>query len=151
VALDSATFIYYIESHSDFAPLLKPIFQAIEDLELPAFTSELTLLETLVLPMRMGDQELVDEYSEILNGSEGIELVPIDRVCLQLAAEIRAHSRVKTPDAIQLSSAALAGCTSFLTNDRRLPQFSWIEVIQLDHFRVRDNLVMEPPPVPYGE
>jgi predicted nucleic acid-binding protein len=150
VAIDTSPFIYYIEDHPELGPLLEPVFQAIAGLELAAFTSELTLLETLVQPLRLGDQELVDEYTEVLIGSDGLELIPVDRVCLQLAAEIRAHARVKTPDAIQLAAAALAGCSSFLTNDRRLPQLPWIEVVCLDLFRPRQDLVMEPPPEPYS-
>ena len=149
VAIDTAPFIYYIEDHPDYASLLEPIFQAIGGLTLPAFTSELTLLEALVNPLRNEDQDLVDEYSEVLTESEGIDLVPIDRDCLQLAAEIRAHLRIKTPDAIHLAAAALAGCSSFLTNDRRLPQLPWIEIVQLDLFRPGD-LVMEPPAAPFS-
>jgi len=50
VALDSALFIYLIEEHPLYLPLVEPVFIAIDREEIPAATSALTLLETLVVP-----------------------------------------------------------------------------------------------------
>jgi predicted nucleic acid-binding protein len=41
---------------------------------------------------------------------------------VELATEIRAHSRLKTPDALHLAAAIHHGCTEFWTNDNRLMQ-----------------------------
>lgn len=46
--LDSALFIYLISEHPLYLPLVEPVFLAIDHEEIPAATSALTLLETLV-------------------------------------------------------------------------------------------------------
>jgi predicted nucleic acid-binding protein len=51
-----------------------------------------------------------------------------------MAAQIRAATAIRVPDALQLASALLAQCTTFLTNDRRIPSFGGIQVLQLDAF-----------------
>jgi predicted nucleic acid-binding protein len=45
---------------------------------------------------------------------------------------IRAHYGFKTPDAIHLAAAVVAGCEVFLTNDHRLDRFSdlTVEIVQ---------------------
>ncbi|HKS23694.1 MAG TPA: PIN domain-containing protein [Thermoanaerobaculia bacterium] len=134
VALDSAIVIYFIEQHPRYVSLLRPLFEAIDRNDLPAFTSELTLLETLVVPYRAGDGDLALRYETILTRGRGLTLVPIDRPLLRLAAETRAATSVRTPDALQLAAALATGCTVFLTNDRRLPAFHRLAVLQIEDF-----------------
>ena len=148
VALDTAVFIYFIEGHPSYAPLLQPVFDAIDDFDLPACTSALTLLETLVQPLRKGNQRLAEIYRAYLTGSESLELVELDLPCLRTAAQLRAVHGVKTPDALQLAAAVDCGCTAFLTNDRRLPQLPGLRILCLDDLHPQD-LVMQPPPPPY--
>lgn len=45
VALDSSIFIYFIEEHPIYLPVVEPLFEAIDAGELEAVTSSLTLLE----------------------------------------------------------------------------------------------------------
>lgn len=134
VALDSAIFIYFIEAHPRYAPLLKPLFMQIDGGSLPAVTSVLTLLETLVVPYRSGDRELAAKYEAILTNGRGLTLVPIHLPIVRLAAEIRARSSLRTPDALQMATALLANCGTFLTNDRRLPALGGMKVLQLEDF-----------------
>jgi hypothetical protein len=49
---------------------------------------------------------------------------------------LRAASGVKTPDALQLAAALSAGCTAFLTNDRRIPVPRELRVLQLGEYTV---------------
>ena len=49
-----------------------------------------------------------------------------------MAAQLRAvHPSVRTPDALQLATALSAGCETFVTNDRDLPDLTGLKVIQL--------------------
>jgi predicted nucleic acid-binding protein len=50
---------------------------------------------------------------------------------LTLAAELRATTGAATPDALQLATALATGCSSFLTNDRRLPSVPGLKVVKL--------------------
>src|SRR5215210_1214987 len=45
VALDSSIFIYFIEEHPIYLPVVEPLFEAIDAGELEAVTSSLTLIE----------------------------------------------------------------------------------------------------------
>src|SRR4051794_40684238 len=112
VALDSAIFIYFIEQHTRYLPILRPLFNHIDRGEISAVTSALTLVETLVVPYRAGDLDLASRYETILTKGRGLTLVPLDLPLLKLAAEIRAATSVRTPDALQLAAAAVARCTT---------------------------------------
>jgi predicted nucleic acid-binding protein len=132
VALDSSVFIYWIEEHPKFEPVLAPLFGALGDGHLAAVTSAISLLETLVVPLRSGQTELTSRYETFLSRGPGLTLHPIDVPLLRAAAVLRARSRVGTPDALQLATAIAAGCTSFVTNDRRIPEVPGLKVIQLE-------------------
>jgi predicted nucleic acid-binding protein len=134
VALDTAIFIYFIEQHPRYAAVLRPLFLQIDGGSIPAMTSALTLLETLVLPYRVGDRELAAKYEAILTHGRGLTLVPLDLPVIRAAAEIRGATSIRTPDALQLATALLAKCPTFLTNDRRLPALPGLQVLQLESF-----------------
>jgi predicted nucleic acid-binding protein len=134
VALDSAIFIYFIEKHPRYLQVLKELFTRIDQSALPAFTSALTLLETLVVPYRARNQELAARYEAFLTNGRGLTMVPIDVSVLHAAARIRATTRIHTGDALQLASGILTRCTAFLTNDRRVPELGGLAVLQLDDF-----------------
>ena len=131
VGLDTAIFIYLIERHPTYEPLLVPLFQSLNEGALEACTSSITLLELLVKPYRSGDAELAARYEAFLTQSRGLTLLSPDRQILHTAAHLRAARQVKTPDALQLATALRAGCTAFLTNDRRLPTLPRLRIVQL--------------------
>lgn len=131
VGVDTAIFIYFIEEHPRFIPLIEPLFLQVDKGRLELITSALTLLEVLVVPYRSGDHALAGRYESILTRSRGVRMVDISRDYLRAAAQLRASTRVKTPDSLQLVSALAKGCTVFLTNDRELPAVPGIRVLQL--------------------
>ena len=130
VGLDTALFICLIEEDPAWLGRVRPLFEAIASGSLEAVTSELTLLETLVVPFPEVDRQLAEAYEGNLTGSRGLTLVPIDREQLRAAAHLRAATGVKTPDAIQLAAALSSRCTSFVTNDRRLPSLPGLRIVQ---------------------
>ena len=132
VALDTVAFIYLIEEHPRFLPVLEPLFAAIDAGRLRATTSSLTLLEVLIVPCRTGDRALADRYESILVHARGLDMREIDRPQLRAAAHMRAvYPGLRTPDALQIAAALAAGCTSFLTNDRHIPSIPRLGVLQL--------------------
>jgi predicted nucleic acid-binding protein len=130
VALDSSIFIYFIEEHFQFLPIVEPVFSSVADGSLAAVTSSLTLLEVLVHPLRANLPALADEYEQILTQSSGVKLIPLELRLLRVAAHLRAATHLRTPDAIQLASALKAGCTAFLTNDQRIPRVPGIRILR---------------------
>src|SRR5436853_195464 len=94
-------------------------------------TSALTLLEVLVVPYRAGNRMLAERYEALLTRSRGVRLVDLSHDQLRAAAQLRAATAVKTPDALQLVAAIGGGCTTFLTNDRRLLPVPGLPVVEL--------------------
>jgi predicted nucleic acid-binding protein len=124
-------FIYFIEEHPDYLPIVEPLFVEVAAGHLQAVTSAVTLLETLVVPYRAGDQALADRYESLLTRSGGLELIDLDRPLLRAGAQLRARFGVKTPDALQLAAALRRRCSTFVTNDRRMPTVPGIRVLEL--------------------
>ncbi len=86
------------------------------------FSSELSLAELLVHPIRNDNQPLQRMYEGWIQSGGWLTAAPVDRAVLRRSAEIRSLYRaVKLPDAIHLSTALAFQCTHFLTADRRLP------------------------------
>jgi predicted nucleic acid-binding protein len=131
IALDTAIFVYFIEEHPRFLGLVRPIFVAAANGDFKLATSALTLMEVLVMPRRAGNARLAARYEGLLTASREVRLIEIGLDVLRGAAEVRAATGARTPDAIQLAAARSAGCPVFLTNDRRLPPVAGLRLIQL--------------------
>jgi predicted nucleic acid-binding protein len=82
-------------------------------------TSVMSLGEVLVAPLRNGDHALAQRYRQIFRG-RGVSVLPFVEPAAEAFARIRLRGSIKPPDAIQLATAATAGCDLFLTNDDRL-------------------------------
>jgi predicted nucleic acid-binding protein len=131
VALDSAVFIYFIERNPQYLAAVKPLFKAIDEGRLEGVTSSLTLLETIVAPLRTGNMVIARQYERVLTQSR-LRLVEIDFALIRAAAHVRAATRLKTPDALQVASALSAGCEVLVTNDGRIPPMPGLRVLRLD-------------------
>jgi predicted nucleic acid-binding protein len=131
VAIDTATVIYFLEEDVRYLPLIRPLFEQVSDGRRELVTSALTLLEVLVIPYRAGNRALADRYEDLLTRSRGFRLVDLTRDQLRAAAQLRAATGVKVPDALQIAAALVSGCTALITNDRRLPSVRGLRVIQL--------------------
>jgi predicted nucleic acid-binding protein len=134
VGVDTAIFIYFIEEHPTFLPLVEPLFREADDGRRELITSVLTLLEVLVVPYRSGDHLLAGRYEAILTRSRGIKVADISRDHLRAAAQLRAATGVKTPASLQLVAALGAKCSTFLTNDRDLPTLPSIRILHLNSY-----------------
>jgi len=134
VALDSVIFIYFIEEHPKYLPLVGAVFSGIDAERWQGVTSTITLLETLVVPYRRQRQDLAERYELLLSRSKGLRAIEIDRPLLRDAAKIRASLSIRTPDALQVAAALTAGCSCLLTNDRDLPEIPGLKVLQLEQY-----------------
>lgn len=131
MAVDTCVFIYFIESDPTWLPVVRPLFAAAGVGEASLVTSSLTLLEVLVIPYRSGDLALAERYEALLSRGRGLSLVEMDRPILKAAAQLRARYRLKTPDSLQIAAALASRCTSFVTNDRKIPDIPGLRIVQL--------------------
>jgi predicted nucleic acid-binding protein len=131
IAVDTSIFIYFIEAAPAWLPLITPLFRAADNVQLELVTSSVTLLEVLVVPYRANNHALAVRYEALLASSRGIRLIDITRDQMRRAARLRALTGMRTPDALQVGAAQEAGCSVFLTNDRRLPEVAGLRILQL--------------------
>jgi predicted nucleic acid-binding protein len=115
VYVDTAIVIYSVEFNPDYWQLLQPLWAKLQASEISIVSSELTLMESLVVPLRNGNTILIDAYEQLL--SSQVSLVPISQTILKSAAQLRATTNLRTPDAIHAATALDADCTLFITND----------------------------------
>lgn len=131
VYLDANIFIYALEGYPEFVGALTEFFESIDEGNLRAVTSELTLAEVLVRPFMDGNVERQTAYRQALQSSDALEVVPVSRDVLVEAARLRSVANLRLPDAIHGATAILTGCETFLTNDRRLRALPGLEVVVL--------------------
>lgn len=134
VGVDTVAFIYFIEEHPKFLPVILPLFREADEGKRDLVASALTLLEVLVVPYRAGNRSLAERYEALLTRGQGIRLVDLSRDHLRAAAQLRAATGVKAPDALQLVAAIGAGCKTFVTNDRRLPSIPGLRILELSSY-----------------
>lgn len=82
-------------------------------------------------PLKHGDESLAHEYNDVLLSSPYIFTIPVTPATAQAAAELRAASSLKTPDAIHLATAINHHADSFLTNDRDFGDIQGLEVLKV--------------------
>ena len=71
-------------------------------------------------PFQLGREDAVSAYTNLVQHSDWLAVVPVDRSVLVETARQRATTGILMPDAIHVATALAAGCDVFLTNDRRL-------------------------------
>ncbi|MHB8596020.1 MAG: type II toxin-antitoxin system VapC family toxin [Ktedonobacteraceae bacterium] len=136
VALDTAPFIYYIEENPAYLQIVDPLFEAIKVGEIIAVTSIMSLLETLVYPIRTSKSALAQKYRDILLDSNHLDSILLSQEIAEEAARLRAVYRLHTPDSIQMATAIIKEATFFLTNDRQLPSLPNLKTLMLDDLKI---------------
>jgi len=115
IYLDSCLVIYLVERNASFYPLIANAMR-----QKPADVvciSPLVQLECLIGPMRRGDPVLEQRFRKFFQTATSL---PIPEDVFQKATLLRAHHRLKTPDALHLATAIHHACDEFWTNDDRL-------------------------------
>lgn len=118
ITVDSAPIIYMLEDHVEFAPRYAPIFERAEAGNYELVISTVTLAEILTGPLRAGDEELADRYRSALTSPPNWHAVDLSPAIAHRAARIRARSRLRLPDAVQMATALETSSIAFVTHHR---------------------------------
>ncbi|MDL2260461.1 type II toxin-antitoxin system VapC family toxin [Deltaproteobacteria bacterium OttesenSCG-928-K17] len=129
VALDTAPLIYFVEENPYFLGCVRPLFQALEQGTFTALTSTLTITETLVKPLQLGQVDRAHTFRVVL--AEYMDIVPVTAEIAEVAAKLRADHNLRTPDAIQIATSITCRADFFITNDARLGRLQQPEVLVL--------------------
>lgn len=131
VYLDANSMIYSVEKHPVYWPLLQPLWLAAKGKTIEIVSSDLTLMESLVGPLKSGDTALANTYEQLFQQAQ-TRLLPITQAILREAARLRATTKLKTPDALHAATVLLAGCVLFVTNDAGFRSMTSLPVVILD-------------------
>ena len=129
VMVDTAPFIYVLESHPQFADQFVGLFEAAANCDLVIALSTITLAEVLTGPFKAGQTALAKRYEKTLSL---YRVVPVSTPIAALAAQLRAQYRLKLPDAIQLATALDIGAAAFVTHDRDFSRVTGVEILTND-------------------
>jgi len=127
VYVDTNAVIFRVQLIEPHLTASDPLWKALRARTCQVMTSNLTLMEVLIKPIRDGDLALASLYRHVVLATVGLHCVPISLDILESAAGLRAKHRLKTPDAIHAATAVAQGCTLFVTNDqdfKRIPNLN---------------------------
>lgn len=139
--LDTNVFIFAFERQEPIQNRLLRLFGGSTPQQFHLVTSELTLAEALVVPVRNyrsgltrereRGQRLVEQYQGFITTLKGMSVVPVTRDILIRASFLRAEKgRLKLPDAIHLAIAEAEKCDTFVSGDSDL-----MSVVQMERVR----------------
>ena len=129
VMVDTAPFIYVLESHPQWADQFVGLFEAAAKGDLTIALSTITLAEVLTGPFKAGQTALAKRYEKALSQ---YKVIAVSAAIAALAAQLRARYRLKLPDAIQLASALDIGAAALVTHDRDFSQVSGMVILTGD-------------------
>lgn len=109
VFLDASAIIYLLEGDPAAQAAVRETLRALRTpgRSSPLAVSALSRLECRVRPVRDGDRALLERYDAFF-ADPGLVVIALDTAVLDRAAELRAHHRLRTPDALQAASLLVA-------------------------------------------
>jgi predicted nucleic acid-binding protein len=134
VYLDANILIYLVEGYAAHETALEQLLAALERKQVKFVTSELSLAEVLVLPLRQGRADLVERYQQLMAPGGELVVVTIDAAILQASAVVRARKGGGLLDAIHVATAVAAGCSIFLSEDVRIKVVAPLQFFGLSDF-----------------
>ena len=140
VYLDANGFIYSVERIEPYRTLLEPMWRQARAGEFDVVSSDITVLETLVKPLREGD-EVVEMLLRSMFDAHEVSLIPATRELWEDAARIRADTGLKTPDALHAATTLSTGCTLFITNDTDFRRVEGLPIVVLDDLLAEESRV----------
>lgn len=126
---DTNLFIYLIEQHPTFGPVVEGIRERMRKRNDRLCTTALTIGECLTGPLLKGDANLASQYKAILRPPV-LEVLDFGLTTSEHYARVRTNPSIRRADALQLACAAEAGVDLFLTNDRHLAKRVFIPGVQ---------------------
>lgn len=132
IFLDTTFFIYHFERKKRFLDLTTQVLNLVEKGKILCSTSCFTVMEILVNPMKIGKQDLAEEYKMLFETFPNLTLIPLETSVALKAAYFRTAYRLNSADSVQIASAAVCGADHFLTNDKNLIKIKELNICHMD-------------------
>lgn len=138
VALDTNILIYFLENMAPFHAASARILRQAERGHCQFVISTVTEMELMVKPLRSDRIDHAARIAHFLTDLPNLEVIPVTRSVAHRAAQVRARTGLKTPDAVIAATAIEAGCSALLGNDRA---FAGIAPLGLEFLCLNELLV----------
>lgn len=129
--LDANILIYLVEGDEALSQSVHALLENADAAHIRLFTSDITVTECLLGPLRAGNIDLAQAYLDLLQSHDFIALVGAELDVCVMASHIGAQYHLKTVDAIHLASAESSGCQALLSNDHGFKNTDNVRVIKL--------------------
>jgi predicted nucleic acid-binding protein len=134
VYFDTNASIYYLEQLQPFYEIVLPLFESIGTGEIQAYTSEFTLTEMLIKPMKENAIELVQDIKDLLLDPDLFTLTQTHQELFIKAAELGGRHGLRSADAIHFASAIENHCHYFVTNDKKFKSQQGVQVLMVNDY-----------------
>ena len=128
IGLDTVVFIYLLEDKGTLSKRAARILKTVEKGEVEAIFSSIGIIEILTGPKKLGRDDLVSQYKELIVHFPHLTIAGINERIVDIASDLRAHYGITTPDAIHVATAIDFGAETFFTNDKGLQKIKEIRV-----------------------
>ncbi len=120
VYFDTNIFIYFLETDEKFFEVCAPFFKAVEDSVFSGCCGDAVICELLVKPMESNNLLRIKSIKSLFGSNGYFTPLSHTREIFEMTAFIRATQRLKFADAIHIATAIDAGCTHFVTHDKKI-------------------------------
>lgn len=124
--VDTAPIIYVLEGRAGFADRFRPVFAAAAAGDVRLAVTTVTIAEVLTGPLQAKDEALARRYRSVL---ESWRVVDLTLDIAESAARLRAMSRLKLADAVQVASALAINADALVTYDRDFGRISSLRIL----------------------
>ena len=118
---DTMLFFYLLERNPTYVERVRALFESHINRRDELCTSNLALGELMVGSRKIGDDQRAQAFRNTIL-SYNFRILPFDMATTNIYSQIRATTKITTPDAIHLACAAAEGVDVFITNDTNLPK-----------------------------
>jgi predicted nucleic acid-binding protein len=116
-------FIYLLERNPIYIVRLRQLLRQHVERGDDLCTNHLVLGEVMVGPRKLGNHLRAQAFRDSII-SYNVRVLQFDMDATNIYSQIRATTKVTTPDAIHLACAAAEGVDVFITNDTNLPKLA---------------------------
>lgn len=134
IAFDTSAVIYYLENPYPYGFYAAEAFSLLVSGRAAGFVSAMVEMEVLVRPLRIRDKGLLYSIRKFFALHPNLHITPVNRDIAQEAAQVRAATNLKAPDAIIAATAAVNRCDVIIGNDRAFARRSELPYLVLDDF-----------------
>jgi len=135
VGLDTNVLIYLLDDVQPYRELAGQVLHMMDRGLMVGCISTIVEAEMLVRPIRDRNHRAQETIELFLRNSPNLVLRGVDRAVAKRAAEVRAASRLRLPDAIVVATAIEERCDVLIGNDRAMSRgLPGIQYLHLDNF-----------------